>query len=257
MTSSKVVIGFDLYGTLLSTDSIAREIAKQFNDDIDIAKSVASLWRRYQLEYTWRINSMGEYKTFDEITRSALGHALAEHRLGMSTNQANLLMRAYDALNVFPEVPTALKLLEEKSRSVEAHIFSNGTLKMATTSVKKSPDLGPHADIFKSLITVDDLRVFKPDPRVYRHLVHQVNKIGQESDVWLVSANPFDVVGAKASGLKTAWIDRAGKGWLDRLDEMRVPSIIATGVDEAVKGIVTWEADIRERKNSKKHSSFG
>lgn len=50
------VVAFDLYGTLLSTDSIAQELEKHLGSK---AQSVAALWRRYQLEYTWRLNSMG------------------------------------------------------------------------------------------------------------------------------------------------------------------------------------------------------
>jgi 2-haloacid dehalogenase len=52
------VIAFDLYGTLLSTESIAKELASHFGDEK--AASIAALWRRYQLEYTWRMNSMGK-----------------------------------------------------------------------------------------------------------------------------------------------------------------------------------------------------
>lgn len=55
--SNKTVIGFDLYGTLLSTESIAKELAKHFGEEK--ANSIAALWRRYQLEYTFRMNSMG------------------------------------------------------------------------------------------------------------------------------------------------------------------------------------------------------
>jgi 2-haloacid dehalogenase len=55
-SSNPTVIAFDLYGTLLSTDSIANELAKHFGSDK--AASLAALWRRYQLEYTWRLNSM-------------------------------------------------------------------------------------------------------------------------------------------------------------------------------------------------------
>lgn len=58
MSSNKIVIAFDLYGTLLSTESIAKELAKTYGDDK--AQSLATLWRRYQLEYTWRITTMGE-----------------------------------------------------------------------------------------------------------------------------------------------------------------------------------------------------
>jgi len=57
MSVEKPVIAFDLYGTLLSTESIKKALAEHMDDDA--AKQVAALWRRYQLEYTWRLNSMG------------------------------------------------------------------------------------------------------------------------------------------------------------------------------------------------------
>jgi 2-haloacid dehalogenase len=55
---SKIVVAFDLYGTLLSTASIAESLAEHFGQEK--AASVAALWRTYQLEYTWRLNSMSE-----------------------------------------------------------------------------------------------------------------------------------------------------------------------------------------------------
>jgi 2-haloacid dehalogenase len=55
--AEKTVIAFDLYGTLLSTESIADELAKLFGEAR--APTLAATWRRYQLEYTWRLNSMG------------------------------------------------------------------------------------------------------------------------------------------------------------------------------------------------------
>ena len=57
MPSNNIVIAFDLYGTLLSTESIAKELAHHFGEEK--ANSIAALWRRFQLEYTWRMNSMG------------------------------------------------------------------------------------------------------------------------------------------------------------------------------------------------------
>jgi len=35
-------------------------------------------------------------------------------------------------------------------------------------------------------------------------------------DLWLVSGNPFDVTGARHSGMNAIWVDRAGNGWVDR-----------------------------------------
>jgi len=51
-----LIIAFDLYGTLLSTESIAKKLADHFGQEK--ASSIATVWRRYQLEYTWRLNSM-------------------------------------------------------------------------------------------------------------------------------------------------------------------------------------------------------
>ena len=54
----------------------------------------------------------GEYKPFDVLTRSALYHAAAERGLDPPpTETMDALMRSYDALRVFPEVPGALELL--------------------------------------------------------------------------------------------------------------------------------------------------
>ncbi|KAI1498452.1 haloacid dehalogenase [Biscogniauxia marginata] len=237
MTSkSKTVIAFDLYGTLLSTESIAHQLAKTYGDEK--AESLAALWRQYQLEYTWRINSMGEYKPFDEITRNALRHAAAERRLTLSTRDAEDFMRSYDELRAFPETSRALELLEGEDDKIEACIFTNGTDKMVANSLRTSPDLAPHADKFKSLITVHETRCYKPDKRTYAHLVEQTGKKGDARSVWVVSANPFDVVGAKAAGLRAAFIDRPGRGWIDRLDDIHAPSLIVRGIDEAVKSIL-------------------
>jgi 2-haloacid dehalogenase len=55
---NKIIVAFDLYGTLLSTASIANKLASHFG--YETADSIAAVWRKYQLEYTWRLNSMSE-----------------------------------------------------------------------------------------------------------------------------------------------------------------------------------------------------
>jgi hypothetical protein len=61
---SQVVVAFDLYGTLLSTASVAKALAEHFGEDK--ANSIAKLWRTYQLEYTWRLNSMSKIRDVHE-----------------------------------------------------------------------------------------------------------------------------------------------------------------------------------------------
>lgn len=56
---ASIVLAFDAYGTLLSTESISKQLASHFGEEK--AATIAASWRKYQLEYTWRANSMGEY----------------------------------------------------------------------------------------------------------------------------------------------------------------------------------------------------
>lgn len=60
MTSKqKTILAFDVYGTVLSTESIARKLATFVGEEK--SKAIAKSWRKYQLEYTWRCNSMGKF----------------------------------------------------------------------------------------------------------------------------------------------------------------------------------------------------
>ncbi|KAH7137449.1 haloacid dehalogenase [Dactylonectria estremocensis] len=235
--SRKIVIGFDLYGTLLSTESIAEQLGELFGHDV--AKELATQWRRYQLEYTWRSNSMGTYQSFSQITRAALQHAVAEKSLTLSQAQTEGLMDAYNGLKTFPEIESAMKLVDSEP-SLNAYVFSNGTDEMVTTSVRTSPVLSKINCFSKpgKLITVDSLKTFKPDPKTYYHLADEAGvKLDQ---VWVVSANPFDALGARSAGAQSAWIDRAGNGWIDALgSSINVePTIVVRRVDEAVAEIL-------------------
>lgn len=230
---SKIVIAFDLYGTILSTDSITKDLATHLNINKSKAQAVATKWRQYQLEYTWRVTAMGTYKPFDKITRAALRHAAAEVLDGMdvSDEAADRLMAAYDALAVFPDVPAGLRAIQKQQQqqrrgdpAVEAVVFSNGTEKMLSTSVGSSPDLKPFVSsgssdgLFRKLVSVDEVRTYKPTAQAYSHLQAEADE-DNDAVVWLVSSNPFDVAGARSVGLRSAWIDRAGTGWVDRLGE--------------------------------------
>lgn len=59
MTSKDdIIVAFDFYGTLVSPNSVIDQLSEEFGREN--AAEISSRWRRYQLEYTWRLNSMGE-----------------------------------------------------------------------------------------------------------------------------------------------------------------------------------------------------
>jgi 2-haloacid dehalogenase len=178
------------------------------------------------------------------MTRAALRHAVAEKKLSLSDDVEERLMRAYDGLDTFPEIPAALERLGREP-GVDAYVFSNGTHAMVSASVSTSEVLSAGGGFLEPgrLITVEPVEAFKPDPQTYRHLARETGAAdGSLDNIWLVSSNPFDALGAVAAGARSAWIDRGGGGWVDALggvlgEDMR-PTLVAAGVDEAIEAIV-------------------
>jgi 2-haloacid dehalogenase len=160
----------------------------------------------------------------------------------LDASEVSDLMQAYDVLSTFPDVDPALKALR-KSPNITSVVFSNGTHAMVHASVTKSPSLAPHASIFKDIVVVEEVRKFKPAPEVYWHLVEKVGKTREQiGDVWLISANPFDIVGAGAVGIKAVWVDRGGTGWVDSLGEGEKgrPTVVVKGLDEVVDAVLKY-----------------
>ena len=67
----------------------------------DSAATLTSLWRRYQLEYTWRATCQGTYEPFEVITEKALRHAVGECSEQIDPQTVDDLMRHYETLNVY------------------------------------------------------------------------------------------------------------------------------------------------------------
>lgn len=188
----------------------------------------------------------GMYQTFSELTRWSFRHAAAEVGEKLSPEQEEKIMNAYNGLDTFPEVEAGLSLIA-KTPAVEAYVFSNGTESMITSSLRTSPSLARSSSVLPAsrVVSVDPLKVFKPDPRTYGHFAKVVKMESQPDKLWLVSSNPFDALGARAAGWRSAWVNRnPNLGWIDGLGGAigLQPTIIVKGVDEAVKRII--EIDI-------------
>jgi len=77
----------------------------------------------------------------------------------------------------------------------------------------RSPEAGDrvlaHAGLveyFFDIVSVDEVRSFKPDPAVYGHFLRRASAPGNSA--WLVSSNVFDVPGALSAGMRAVWVKR-------------------------------------------------
>jgi 2-haloacid dehalogenase len=188
-------IVFDAYGTLFNTYSVREELEAAFPGHGDY---LTQLWRLKQLEYSWLRALSGDYKHFGEVTRDALGYSLATLGVSISPEQLEELAQAYDSLHLFPDAIAALDSLADLRLSV----FSNGSPSMLGALLSNAGIAGR----FEEIISVDEVRTFKPSPHAYRLACTRL-KLAHE-EILLASSNGFDLHGGSLFGLRTARVDR-------------------------------------------------
>jgi 2-haloacid dehalogenase len=149
----------------------------------------AALWRTKQLEYSFRRGLMRRYVDFDVCTRQALLYT--QKALGCELPESD-----------------QDRLLET---SIRALLTNAGLL-----------------PLLEDVVSVDDLRTFKPNPEVYAYLARRTKRL--PSETWLVSSNAWDVIGAKAAGLRAAWVKRQPDAVFDPWDVE--PDVVVSRLDE-------------------------
>jgi 2-haloacid dehalogenase len=100
--------------------------------------------------------------------------------------------------------------------------------------------------MFADLLSMEPFKKFKPAPEVYHYLA---GKTGiRLEEIWLVSSNPFDIIGGAQVGLNTAWVDRACRGWQDAVLPTLPPKVVDKGIDEVLVSIIRqsaqWQAHL-------------
>ena len=190
---------FDAYGTLFDVHSA---VAKHRHRLGDIADQVSMLWRTKQLEYTWLRSLMGHHADFWQVTQDALNFAFDVHNINDPDLRRNL-MEAYLKLDCYPEVPEALSIL--KGRGFKLAILSNGTPAMLEAAVKNSGI----ENLIEENFSVEEVGIFKPDPRVYQIAVDGMNV--KPEQIVFQSSNAWDASGASTFGFKVAWVNRFGQ----------------------------------------------
>ncbi|GAA5175940.1 MULTISPECIES: haloacid dehalogenase type II [Halomonadaceae] len=201
---SKRALAFDVYGTLIDTHGVVEELSRRIGER---AGEFSQRWREKQLEYAFRRGLMGAFVDFSQCTREAL--EFVDRALGtrLSDTDKERLMATYGQLPAFADVAPALERLGQLRMQRVA--FSNGSRQ----AVSQLLDQAGVLDRFDDIVSVEELKRFKPDPAVYAHLHQRIE--ADAHDTWLVSSNPFDVIGAKHAGLRAVWVRRSAEAPFD------------------------------------------
>lgn len=199
MTQPLRALVFDAYGTLFNVHSVMTTCEALFPGK---GRELSQLWRAKQLEYSWLRSLMGRYVDFNQVTRESLQFACQALALTYSDTALAELNQAYRTLALFDDTFPTLQQLRRQHPAVKLAILSNGAAEMLNAVVAYNK----LDDILDAVLSVDEVGIFKPDPRVYQL---GCDRFGVDRDqIGFVSSNGWDAAGAKSFGFKTFWINR-------------------------------------------------
>jgi 2-haloacid dehalogenase len=202
--SKNITLAFDVYGTLIDTNGVVDLLKTMVGVK---AKSFSATWRDKQLEYSFRRAAMINYVSFAVCTKQALEYTCLYYKEDLNENQIEELLAIYKVLPAFDDVKPALTILKKEGYRLFA--FSNGQ----SSAVELLLENAGIKNLFLGIVSVDDIKTFKPSPGAYAHFLRTSEAKGEES--WLISSNSFDVTGSISAGMKSAWIKRSSESLFD------------------------------------------
>jgi len=191
---------FDLYGTILTIESMRTHVAAAGVADPD---AFVAHWRHKQLEYAWLTTLGDAYRDFDELTALSLDHVCNALGVALDDDDRAKLAGAWQTMPAYPDVAPALHGLE--ARGIPCAVLTNGTPASARSALAAAGIL----DVLADVLSVDTVRAFKPDQRVYA--LATARFAFEPGEIVFVSSNAWDAWGAARFGFRVAWCNRFGR----------------------------------------------
>ena len=192
------VLAFDIFGTVVDWHgSIAREVQALY-PQVD-SSAFALAWRAGYKPAVQRVMS-GElgWTLIDDLHRLILDSLLPQFGLSqLSEAERKHLNRVWHRLNPWPDSVAGLTRLKRKYTICS---LSNGNIGLLTDMAKRA---GLPWDC---VLSAEVFRAYKPDPAVYLGVAKVFDLA--PAQVMLVAAHHDDLEGARACGLRTAYIER-------------------------------------------------
>lgn len=211
---------FDQYGTVVDMQSGLVEAVTPFlkaRNWPGNPNSFVTWWRRTHFENSMIDALLGrEHTPYREIGERAVAFVMDRAGIAHTPEDVRSLVAAIERLRPFPEVPAALDRLRTRHKLV---VLSNGDPDMLETARQY------HGIAFDRIISVAAANAFKPHHATYEKAAELAGV--QRDEVLFVANHAFDCIGAKATGMRTAFIDRRRRpfGATPHQPDLIVPSM--------------------------------
>lgn len=194
------VLVFDVNETLLDLRALAPLFAEHLG-----SAALLKDWFHNMLLYSQTVTLAGPYADFSSLARASLQMAARTHGRELTESAAQAIFDALRSVPVHPDVPGALRRLQEAGFRLAA--LTNST----QSAVDGQLEGNGLSKVFDMILSVDEWKLFKPHLEIYRNAAA---KLGVEPEkMRMIAAHPWDLMGARAAGCQVAFVERTPGSW--------------------------------------------
>ncbi|MBW1697709.1 MAG: haloacid dehalogenase type II [Deltaproteobacteria bacterium] len=193
---------FDLFGTVLDLGTSLTPAIGKFLKSKGSDVSPQDFWQQWRYrqrieQYQDTIMMLG-HSGYLETARRGLVWTLKLYGVDATGEEVREFMKNWQQLSPFPEVVPALQRLSAKFKLVA---LSNGEPQFLNHLARNRIRWN-----FDRIISVEVVGAFKPHPGIYRRAAAILEL--EVGECMMVSANSFDIVGARSCGFRGAFVNR-------------------------------------------------
>ncbi|OMH24977.1 haloacid dehalogenase, type II [Tersicoccus phoenicis] len=211
-------------------DVIVFDVNETLSDMRPLGAAFAAVGTPEQLAATWFAGILrdgfaaavaGDNVPFARIAERGLIGLLATHGVDGPEQAVTSIMNALQALEVHPDVVPGIEALHGRADLVT---LGNGSAATARGLLEGAGVV----NAFARFLSVEDAPAWKPHRTAYAHAASTCDSPPER--MLMVAVHPWDIHGAHAAGLRTAWIDRDGGRYPEYFTppDLAVPDLVAS-----------------------------
>ncbi|WP_298891364.1 haloacid dehalogenase type II [uncultured Serinicoccus sp.] len=227
MTSAPALLIFDVNETLSDMSPMADRFV-----EVGAPRAMATTWFASLLRDGFALHAAGDNPRFADVGRAVLRPMLArELRHTEVEGAVEHVLAGFGRLALHQDVEAGVRRLHDAG--VRLVTLSNGSTAVAQGLLERAGLL----DRFERLLTVEDAPRWKPAPESYAYAL-EVCRVAP-ADAMLVAVHPWDLHGARAAGLRTAWVERGAARYPGHL---AAPELTVNGIDDLARRLGAAES---------------
>lgn len=219
------ILVFDVNETLLDVNAVRPHFERIFHN-----AGVLKEWFAQMLLYSQTLTLAGEYADLGKLGRAALQMVAEIHQLALTEQDIAGLARDMRFLPPHPDVLSGLQRLHMEQFYLVA--LTNSAEEVAKQQIQ-------HAgleDMFERVFSVDAVSKYKPAAEAYKYVAEKVGV--KTSQLTMITAHPWDLIGAKAAGCDVAFLQRTGTAWFPLTEK---PALTARSLPELAQQLIAGQ----------------